>query len=99
MTVSINDEWQFGQKNKEGANRWVVLHDKGRKPYQVSFLQSALDFRLLTHGVQHRFVATTLLSTGGELAAKLAQNLGYAIVSGIGESVLKAAFGDYLHNF
>jgi hypothetical protein len=58
-------------------------------------------FRLqtLTYGIQHRFVATTLLSTGGELAAKLAQNLGYAVVSGIGESVLKAAFGDYLRNF
>jgi hypothetical protein len=45
VTVSINDEWQFGQKNKEGANRWVVLHDKGRKPYQVSLSVSAFDCR------------------------------------------------------
>jgi hypothetical protein len=99
VTVSISDKWQFGQKNKEGANCWVVLHDKGLKPYQVSLIASASDCRQLTHGLKHRFVATTLLSTGGELAAKLAQNLDYAAISGIGESVLKAAFGEYLHNF
>lgn len=33
--VSISDRFQYGQKNKTGDSRWVVLHDKGNKPYQV----------------------------------------------------------------
>lgn len=34
--VSISDRFQYGQKNKNGDGRWVALHDKDNKPYQVS---------------------------------------------------------------
>ncbi|CAE6503036.1 unnamed protein product, partial [Rhizoctonia solani] len=30
--VTINSNWQYGQKNKEGAGRFAVLHNKGYKP-------------------------------------------------------------------
>lgn len=33
--TTITDKFQYGQKNKEGANRFVVFHDTSRKPYQV----------------------------------------------------------------
>ena len=33
--VTINDRFQYGQKNKNGDGRWVALHDKDNKPYQV----------------------------------------------------------------
>ncbi|KAK3365112.1 hypothetical protein B0T24DRAFT_659898 [Lasiosphaeria ovina] len=36
--VTINDRFQYGQKNKQGENRWVVLHDKNNKPYQHRFI-------------------------------------------------------------
>ncbi|KAK0717461.1 hypothetical protein B0T26DRAFT_709965 [Lasiosphaeria miniovina] len=36
--VTINDRFQYGQKNKEGENRWVALHDKNNKPYQHRFI-------------------------------------------------------------
>ncbi|KEY75164.1 hypothetical protein S7711_01611 [Stachybotrys chartarum IBT 7711] len=36
--VSISDHFQYGQKNKTGDSRWVVLHDKGNKPYQHRFM-------------------------------------------------------------
>lgn len=34
--VTISDSFQYGQKNKNGEGRWVALHDKNNKPYQVS---------------------------------------------------------------
>ena len=33
--LTVDDKSQYGQKNKEGEMRFVVYHDKGRKPYQV----------------------------------------------------------------
>lgn len=34
--VSVNDRFQYGQKNKNGDGRWLVLHNKDNKMYQVS---------------------------------------------------------------
>lgn len=31
----VDDRFQYGQKNAAGENRFLILHDKGRKPYQV----------------------------------------------------------------
>ena len=31
----VDDRAQYGQKNAAGEMRFVVLHDKGRKPFQV----------------------------------------------------------------
>ncbi|KAF4948041.1 hypothetical protein FGADI_9932 [Fusarium gaditjirri] len=36
--VSINDRFQYGQKNKNGDGRWVCLHDRDNKPYQHRFM-------------------------------------------------------------
>lgn len=37
--VEISDRFQYGQKNKNGDGRWVALHDKDNKPYQVCLQQ------------------------------------------------------------
>ena len=34
--IKVNSELQYGQKNAAGELRFVVYHDKERKPYQVS---------------------------------------------------------------
>ncbi|KDQ09654.1 hypothetical protein BOTBODRAFT_36886 [Botryobasidium botryosum FD-172 SS1] len=38
--VKIDEKFQYGQKNSKGDNRWVVLHDHSRKPYQHRFVES-----------------------------------------------------------
>ncbi|EKM50972.1 uncharacterized protein PHACADRAFT_199799, partial [Phanerochaete carnosa HHB-10118-sp] len=40
--VTIDDRFQYGQKNKNGDARFVVYHDKGRKQYQHRFIESGL---------------------------------------------------------
>ncbi|KAK1235206.1 hypothetical protein PQX77_001579 [Marasmius sp. AFHP31] len=37
--VTIGDKHQYGQKNKQGDNRWVMFHDKSRKMYQHRFTE------------------------------------------------------------
>ena len=34
--MKLDDKFQYGQKNASGELRFVVYHDKERKPYQVS---------------------------------------------------------------
>jgi hypothetical protein len=34
--VGVDSRFQYGQKNKEGEGRWLVLHSKDNKLYQVS---------------------------------------------------------------
>ncbi|KAJ7714869.1 hypothetical protein B0H16DRAFT_1701915 [Mycena metata] len=36
--VTLNDRFQYGQKNKNGDERWVCLHDKDNKIFQHRFL-------------------------------------------------------------
>jgi hypothetical protein len=31
----MDSKMQYGQKNEEGENRFVVYHDTSRKPFQV----------------------------------------------------------------
>jgi hypothetical protein len=33
--LTIEEHFQYGQKNKEGEKRFVVYHSKENKPYQV----------------------------------------------------------------
>lgn len=34
--ITIDTSFQYGQKDKTGADRWIVFHDKTKnKPYQV----------------------------------------------------------------
>ncbi|KAK5652027.1 hypothetical protein OQA88_10930 [Cercophora sp. LCS_1] len=42
FTVTINDHFQYGQKNKQGEKRWVVLHDKGNKMFQHRFMTTTV---------------------------------------------------------
>lgn len=50
---------QYGQKNAQGEMRFVVYHDKERKPFQHRFIETAL--------------ASTLSKKANEVAAKLGQ--------------------------
>lgn len=34
--ITVDSNFQYGQKNAAGELRFVVYHDKARKPYQVS---------------------------------------------------------------
>ncbi|KAJ4137290.1 hypothetical protein NW768_002872 [Fusarium equiseti] len=36
--VTIDHQFQYGQKNKNGDGRWLVLHDKSNKMYQHRFM-------------------------------------------------------------
>ncbi|OCH93235.1 hypothetical protein OBBRIDRAFT_337233 [Obba rivulosa] len=40
--LKVDGMFQYGQKNAQGENRFIVYHDKGRKPYQHRFIESAL---------------------------------------------------------
>ncbi|THU81252.1 hypothetical protein K435DRAFT_629348, partial [Dendrothele bispora CBS 962.96] len=48
---------------------------------------------------QHRFIETTLLAKGGDIAVKLAKAFGYDQVGTSVSDFLKGFIGDYLHNF
>ncbi|KAJ7506041.1 hypothetical protein B0H11DRAFT_2219966 [Mycena galericulata] len=38
----VNDKLQHGQKNAQGELRFIVYHDKERKPYQHRFIETAV---------------------------------------------------------
>ncbi|KAL0063537.1 hypothetical protein AAF712_009536 [Marasmius tenuissimus] len=38
--VTISDKHQYGQKNKNGDNRWVAFHEKSRGMYQHRFVET-----------------------------------------------------------
>lgn len=38
-TFTVDDSFQYGQQDSSGTGRWLVFHDKGQKPYQVSYWQ------------------------------------------------------------
>jgi len=40
--LHVDDRLQYGQKNSSGELRFVVFHDKERKPYQHRFIETAL---------------------------------------------------------
>jgi len=33
--VTVDEHFQYGQKNKAGEDRWLVLHNKNNKIFQV----------------------------------------------------------------
>lgn len=35
MTFTVDNRFQYGQKNSNGEARFVVYHDKEHRPYQV----------------------------------------------------------------
>lgn len=40
--LRIDSNIQYGQKNIQGELRFLVYHDKDRKPYQHRFIETAL---------------------------------------------------------
>ncbi|KAF4974840.1 hypothetical protein FZEAL_8301 [Fusarium zealandicum] len=40
--VTINDQFQYGQKNSQGQSRWLVFHDEDNKIYQHRFLVNTM---------------------------------------------------------
>ncbi|KAJ7086989.1 hypothetical protein C8R44DRAFT_752399 [Mycena epipterygia] len=88
--LKVNDRLQYGQKNAQGELRFIVYHDKERKPYQ----------RRETDGEhKHRFIETAVGSATAGKAAEMAKAFG---VGAAGDQImdqLKAIVGDYLHTF
>ncbi|KAM0344784.1 hypothetical protein ACHAPU_007159 [Fusarium lateritium] len=44
--VTIDDQFRYGEKNKSGECRWLVLHDRSYKMYQHRFLVTTVQSRL-----------------------------------------------------
>ncbi|KAL3483156.1 hypothetical protein BJX62DRAFT_86422 [Aspergillus germanicus] len=42
LTITVSDNFLYGQNNKDGRRRFLVYHDKGRDIFQHRFVQSAL---------------------------------------------------------
>ncbi|KAF7348978.1 hypothetical protein MVEN_01418700 [Mycena venus] len=40
--LKVDNRFQYGQKNAQGELRFVVYHDKERKPYQHHFIETAV---------------------------------------------------------
>ncbi|THU81246.1 hypothetical protein K435DRAFT_693973, partial [Dendrothele bispora CBS 962.96] len=63
------------------------------------------DFRFIVYHdtsrkpYRHRFIETTLLAKGGDIAVKLAKAFGYDQVGTSVSDFLKTFLGDYLHKF
>ncbi|CAO2651425.1 Nn.00g039950.m01.CDS01 [Neocucurbitaria sp. VM-36] len=53
-TITVDDWFQYGQKDKNGTGRWLAFHDKSQKPYQWRFLENTVtkysDWILKTFG-------------------------------------------------
>ncbi|KAH8678490.1 hypothetical protein BX600DRAFT_431765 [Xylariales sp. PMI_506] len=84
--ITIDDRFQYGQKNAEGENRFVIYHDKERTPYQHRFIETS--------------VLSTLAKSGEGAADKICGRFG--LPAGSASSVtdtVKCYIGDYLHTF
>ncbi|KAK7451212.1 hypothetical protein VKT23_012549 [Stygiomarasmius scandens] len=102
----------FVQKNKfdnelgsfasvNGNTVKVTITDK----FQYGQKNAQGDFRFVVYHdmsrkpYQHRFIETTLLAKGGDIALKLAKGFGYEDVGMNVTDFAKRFIGDYLHNF
>ncbi|KAK7447747.1 hypothetical protein VKT23_014005 [Stygiomarasmius scandens] len=102
----------FVQKNKfdnelsslasvDGNTAKVTITDK----FQYGQKNAQGDFRFVVYHdtsrkpYQHRFIETTLLAKGGDIALKLAKGFGYEDVGTNVTDFAKRFIGDYLHNF
>ncbi|KAF4986594.1 hypothetical protein FGRMN_10762 [Fusarium graminum] len=44
--ITVNNDFQYGEKNKSGECRWIVLHDKSNNIYQHRFMLTAMQSKL-----------------------------------------------------
>ncbi|KAK7447751.1 hypothetical protein VKT23_014009 [Stygiomarasmius scandens] len=79
----------------------VTITDK----FQYGQKNAQGDFRFVVYHdtsrkpYQHRFIETTLLAKGGDIALKLAKGFGYDAIGTNVTDFAKAFIGDYLRNF
>jgi hypothetical protein len=99
--MKLDDKFQYGQKNASGELRFVVYHDKERKPYQVSKREdgTAGGTRRSWQGGQHRFIETAIGSAGADAASKVAKQFGFGGTADAVSGLAKNFVGDYLHTF
>ncbi|KZT53180.1 hypothetical protein CALCODRAFT_511596 [Calocera cornea HHB12733] len=45
--IRVDDRFQYGQKNKAGDGRFLVWHDKSRRPYQHRFVDTTIQLKVL----------------------------------------------------
>ena len=48
VVFKVDEEYQFGQANKEGKDRFLVFHNKNNTIYQVSCPNASVSSRLTT---------------------------------------------------
>ncbi|KIP02364.1 hypothetical protein PHLGIDRAFT_37922 [Phlebiopsis gigantea 11061_1 CR5-6] len=70
--LTVDDKCQYGQKNKEGEMRFVVYHDKGRKPYQHRFIETS--FGSLAGNVAAKIAGALGYGGIGDIAKTLSGN-------------------------
>ncbi|KAK0724938.1 hypothetical protein B0H67DRAFT_641415 [Lasiosphaeris hirsuta] len=83
--LKVDSKIQYGQKNAEGVNRFLVFHDKERKPFQHRFIETA--------------VLSTLAKSGEAAAAGVLAKFGLTGTASAVADLAKAYIGDYLRTF
>ncbi|KAK1753655.1 hypothetical protein QBC47DRAFT_430496 [Echria macrotheca] len=83
--LKVDDKLQYGQKNAQGDNRFIVFHDKDRKPYQHRFIEAA--------------VLSTLAKQGEEAADKVLASFALSGAAAAVSNALKTYIADYLRTF
>ena len=78
--------------------RFVVYHDKNRKPYQVH-LPVWNDTEPPLTVAQHRFIETSIASLAANVSAKIAGVFGYGNIADVAKTLANNYIGDYLHDF
>ncbi|THU86513.1 hypothetical protein K435DRAFT_868180 [Dendrothele bispora CBS 962.96] len=101
----VQKNWFDNKLNKfatvDGNTARVTITEK----LQYGQKNAQGDFRFVVYHdtshkpYQHRFIETTLLAKGGDIAVKLAKAFGYDEVGTSVSDFLKGFIGDYLHNF
>ena len=98
--VKVDNHFQYGQQNKNGDNRWLVLQDKSNKMFQVrkSYSHQSRDGEKL-NALQHRFIVATVQGKAAGWAKAMATSAGAGkiaeSINGVGSSFV----GNPLHDF
>ncbi|THU91444.1 hypothetical protein K435DRAFT_633137, partial [Dendrothele bispora CBS 962.96] len=101
----VQKNWFDNELNKfatvDGNTARVTITDK----FQYGQKNAQGDFRFVVYHdtsrkpYQHRFIETTLLAKGGDIALKLAKGFGYEQLGTNVSDFAKSFIGDYLRNF
>ncbi|KAG8525761.1 uncharacterized protein KY384_000521 [Bacidia gigantensis] len=83
LAFKVDEDFQYGQENSEGKNRFLVYHDKNNTPYQV-----------ILGAIQNHALLTAL----GDIVSSIGPGI-LKKASGEVENQLLKIFGDPLHNF